>query len=224
MPYPVKDRVGYILSACQGRRVLHVGCADAPYTTKRFEAGTLLHTAIEAVAAEQYGIDLSEEGIVYLQGKGFKNLAVANVEDLHVNNPLGQNEFDVILAGEIIEHLPNPGLFLNAIKPLLKQPDGRLVLTTINATNAYRLTYLLLRGEEIVHPDHVSYYSRKTLIKLLSLLGFEVEDFAYFDIGMEHSVHIQGRTRFLLWADRIGTWLRPEFANGVMVTCKLARF
>jgi 2-polyprenyl-3-methyl-5-hydroxy-6-metoxy-1,4-benzoquinol methylase len=222
MRYPVKDRVSYILSACQGRRVLHVGCADAPYTQNRFEAGTLLHAAIEEVAAEQYGIDLSEEGIAFLQRNGFKNLAIANVEDLRVHNPLGQDKYDVIVAGEIIEHLPNPGLFLDAIKPLLKQPNGRLVLTTINATNAFRLTYMLLRGEEIVHPDHVSYYSRKTLIKLLTLLGFEVEDFAYFDIGQEHSVHIQGRTRLLLWADRFGTWLRPEFSNGVMVTCRLA--
>ena len=223
MPYSVKDRVNYILSACQGKRVLHVGCADAPNTQKRFETGTLLHTAIEKVAAVQYGIDLSEKGISFLQKNGFKNLAVANVEDLLVHNPLGQNEYDVIVAGEIIEHLPNPGLFLDAIKPLLKQPDGQLVLTTINATNVYRLTYMLLKGEEIVHPDHVSYYSRKTLIKLLTLKGFIVKDFAYFDIGQEHSVHIQGRTRFLLWADRFGTWLRPEFSNGVMVTCELAQ-
>ena len=55
MRYPVKDRVSYILSACLGKRVLHVGCVDAPYTQRRFERGTLLHMAIEKVAAVQYG-------------------------------------------------------------------------------------------------------------------------------------------------------------------------
>ncbi|MBO0181221.1 hypothetical protein J0682_30075, partial [Vibrio parahaemolyticus] len=74
--------------------------------------------------------------------------------------------FDVIVAGEIIEHLNNPGLFLSGVRRFMHR-DSKLVITTINAYCAMRFFVYALRGRrginEFVHPDHVAYYSYSTL-------------------------------------------------------------
>lgn len=215
------ERMDYLLDRCRGKRVLHVGCADVPLTRRRLQDGTLLYSMIDKVAAIQYGIDLSAEGIQLLREKGYRNLAVANVEDIAVTQVFGPVEFDVILAGEIIEHLSNPGLFLESINPLLRSPSSRLLLTTVNAYCAYRFVHALLTGGEKVHPDHVSYFSRSTLIGLLNRYGYVVEDLVYYPVGREHEPYLnKGRTRILWWADRFAYKFNPTLADGIMVTCK----
>lgn len=193
-----------------------------PYTQFRLDDGTMLYTMIEEVASTQYGIDLSADGIEVLRGRGYKNLAVADAEQIAAQSPFGQVEFDVIVAGEIIEHLSNPGLFLESLKPLFYKPSAKLVLTTVNAYCAHRFFYSLLMGKESVHPDHVSYFSRKTLIRLLTMHGYEIEDFSFYPIGREHDRYInKGRTRLLWMVDRLAGRFNPMLADGVMVTCSI---
>lgn len=218
----IRERTDYILAACRGRTVLHLGCADVPYTEARCQDGTLLHRLIEGVAAEQFGIDSSESGIELLRQQGFKNLAIADAGQMATHNPFGQVEFDVIIAGEIIEHLANPGLFLENLKPLFSKPTTRLVLTTVNAYCAHRFCYSLLTHNESVHPDHVAYYSRKTLTRLLTQCGYEVEDFAWYPVGSEHEQALKRGSAWLLWiADRLAYRFNEVLADGVMATCKI---
>lgn len=222
MSYKIKQRVDYILDACRGKQVLHLGCADTPYTRVRLDDGTLLYTMIEDVAAAQYGVDLSAEGIEVLCEQGYRNLAIADAEQIALQNPFGQVEFDIIVAGEIIEHLSNPGLFLESLKPLFSKPSAKLVLTTVNAYCAHRFFYSLLMREESVHPDHVSYFSRKTLSRILTMHGYEIEDFSFYPIGREHERYIKkGRTRLLWIIDRLASRFNPTLADGVMVTCSV---
>jgi 2-polyprenyl-3-methyl-5-hydroxy-6-metoxy-1,4-benzoquinol methylase len=220
----ISQRVDYILDACRGKRVLHVGCADAPYTRRRLDDGTILHAMIEGIAAVQYGIDLNAEGIQMLREAGYTNLAVADVEDLVCNNPFGDIEFDVILAGEILEHLFNPGIFLDGIKPLLKKSSSRLVLTTINAYSAYRFVHALLSGYENVHPEHVCYFSQSTLKRLVTQHGYAIEDFSFYPVGREHEKTLKQGFSWILWyADRFAYKFNPVLADGVIMTCRVAK-
>lgn len=218
------DRVEYILNTVKGRRVLHLGCADWPFTKSRLEDGSLLHGKVEQVAAAQYGVDMEPQGIDMLRAAGYTDIAVATAEETARRNPFGNAEFDVVLAGEIIEHVSNPGLFLDSLKPLLAAPHARLVLTTVNAYSIFRILYLLLRRIEHVHSDHVAYYSKSTLIKLVEDRGYIVDDFAFFPIGLEHKQAVmKGPRRVLWWMDRLASRYFPAFGNGVMLCCRLER-
>jgi 2-polyprenyl-3-methyl-5-hydroxy-6-metoxy-1,4-benzoquinol methylase len=218
----IKQRTDYILEACAGRTVLHLGCADMPYTRMRLQDNTLLYPMISQVAKRQYGLDLSSEGIEILSQAGFTDLAVSDVQRLIEHNPFGSQRFDVIVAGEIIEHLSNPGLFLDSLKPLLKDPSTQLILTTINAYCAYRFFYSLVMKQESVHPDHVSYYSKKTLITLLTRHEYEVKDFCFYPIGREHTRYVnKGRSRLLYWVDRLAALTYPMLGDGLVVSCVL---
>jgi len=79
--------------------------------------------------------------------------------------------FDVIVMGDVIEHVNNPGLLLANIRKHLKK-NGQLIVTTPNAkwwTVAYR-----------PHPEHVVWHDKYTLTKLLQRFGFSVEQFVFY--------------------------------------------
>ena len=73
------------------------------------------------------------------------------------------NKVDVIVAGELIEHIPDVSKFLQLMKGLY--PGKTLLLTTPNATS---LTNVLLAffDRESSHKDHIQIFSYKTLYAL----------------------------------------------------------
>src|SRR5690606_36892022 len=88
-------------------------------------------------------------------------------------------DFDVIVAGEVLERIPNPGIFLDQAAKCLR-PGGILVVTVPNAFNCISL-FGLFRSREVVHRDHCFYFSAKTLARLGSIVGFRVQEVGYTD-------------------------------------------
>ena len=216
---PLVQRVDQILKACAGKSVLHLGCTNYPYTQDAIEKGMLLHHRIDAVAAELYGFDYDQEGLDILAADGTNNLFRADLEDLR-SVPL-ERTFDVIVAGEIIEHLVNPGLFLSGIRRFMA-PETSLMITTVNAYSAARFLTYSLRGKggynEPVHPDHVAYFSYKTLGKMIEKGGLEVREFYYYDIGPEHRPTNRGAVNMF---NDISVRFAPQLADGVIAVCGL---
>jgi SAM-dependent methyltransferase len=213
------DRVTFIKRSCEGRSVLHLGCTNWPYTAESFENNVLLHTDLSKISTELYGFDLDQEGIDSLAERGFGNLFRANLERLE--DVTVDRTFDVIVAGEIIEHLNNPGLFLEGVKRFMDR-RSKLVITTINAYSALRFAIYALRGRggfnEPVHPDHIAYFSYRTLSLLVKRHDLVLEKFCFYDVGPEHR-------RFSPWyynfVNDVGVWCAPWLCDGVIATCVL---
>jgi 2-polyprenyl-3-methyl-5-hydroxy-6-metoxy-1,4-benzoquinol methylase len=168
-------RLDYILENCRGRKVLNLGCASSPTTRQRYEEGRLLHSRVQEVAAECWGLDLDGDALEYLEAKGVRNLYTGNVERLDETALPGSERFDLILACELIEHLCNPGLFLDGVAQRLR-PRGCLLLSTVNAFPIKRLFRVMWRNE-VTYAEHTAYYTYSTLKKLLSYAGFCIQDF-----------------------------------------------
>ncbi len=217
---PLVQRLDEISKYCRGKKVLHLGCADSPYTQTAIEAGSLLHFELEKIAGELYGFDFDDASLNILRERGSTNLYVADLE--HLENTELDETFDVIVAGEMIEHLNNPGLFLDGIKRFM---DGntRLLVTTINAYCGmrffrYGLTKRYGRNEP-VHPDHVAYYSYSTLSLLLNRHGLAVERFMFCDLGREH----RPTTPFIIRLfNDVSVRFASQWADGVFAVCRLA--
>jgi 2-polyprenyl-3-methyl-5-hydroxy-6-metoxy-1,4-benzoquinol methylase len=184
---PLVQRVDYLKTICRGKTVLHLGCSDYPYTADRVKKGSLLHLVLQDVAAELWGMDSDPAGLEALRSLGVKNLVHADLE--HLERAVIDHRFDIILAGEVIEHLSNPGLFLRGIRKYMDQ-GTTLVLTTINAYGGLRAVIYALRGRsgvsEPVHPDHVAYYSYATLSHLIEREGLHIRKIFFYDIGREY--------------------------------------
>jgi 2-polyprenyl-3-methyl-5-hydroxy-6-metoxy-1,4-benzoquinol methylase len=86
-------------------------------------------------------------------------------------------EFDVIVAGDVIEHVQNQGLFLSNIKKHLTK-DGKLIITTPNA----KWPTVFLKP----NPTHTLWHDKFTLKRILDLAGFKLEYLRYYFGNKEH--------------------------------------
>jgi SAM-dependent methyltransferase len=219
--FDLVQRLDIILELCSGKRVLHLGCTNAPYTEEAIRDNMLLQFALEKVAADVWALDADRQGIEILESHGSKQILFGDLENLD-DLDLDQ-EFDVIVAGEMIEHLNNPGSFIKGVKRFMNR-DSILLLTTINAYCAMRFFYYGFRGRngrsEPVHPDHVAYYSYSTLKVLLDRHDLPIDRFLYYDIGREHRPHTPW---FLKLVNDLCVKVAPQWADGIIAICKLPR-
>lgn len=217
--FELVQRVDFIKKACEGKKVLHLGCTNYPYTKQSIESEMLLHFELEKVARELYGFDFDDAGLDILREANIKNLYQANLENL-ANVALDET-FDVIIAGEMIEHLSNPGLFLKGIKRFMNA-ETELIITTINAYCGLRFLIYGLRGKggenEPVHPDHVAYYSYKTLSLILNRENLNVKKFYFYDIGTEHRPF--NRWFYNAFND-ICVKISPQLSDGIIAVCSI---
>src|SRR6266542_3336686 len=115
-PVHAVDRNSFLLERARGKKVLHLGCADEHVVNQKLSNNAHLHAQLKSVASELWGVDISAEGISQLREAGFDNLIRANVERLDEIDGLRSQHFEVIIAGELIEHLLNPGLLLTSCR------------------------------------------------------------------------------------------------------------
>jgi hypothetical protein len=217
--FDLVQRVDFIKNASRDKKVLHLGCTNYPYTRDAIRNKMLLHFDLEKTARELYGFDFDQDGLDILAETGSANLYRADLENLD-EVPLDQR-FEVIIAGEIIEHLCNPGSFLKGIRRFMSE-ESKLVITTVNAYCAMRFLAYGLRGRggrnEPVHPDHVSYFSFRTLSLLLEKQGFSLDEFYFYDLGKEHRAF--NRWVYNLFND-VSVRISPQLSDGIIAVASL---
>lgn len=169
----LNGRHPFIVDYCAGKKVLHIGCVDSGIMAQRHKAGELLHQKLDSIAEELCGIDIDQDGISFLTDKGFKNLFVADITDSLSLERLRDKSFDVIILSEVIEHLPNIGLALQALKAIAIPGHTDFIISAPNAFSASILE-ALLQNVETVHPDHNCYFSHVTLSNTIAKSGYEI--------------------------------------------------
>lgn len=168
------EKDAWIVSRVRGADVLHVGCTDWPLTEERLRTGALLHRTLCDVSARCVGVDLDGDGVRALArlmpDQEFHEL---NAERLGEAEALAGTSWDFIVAGDVVEHMDNPGLFFQSARALLKE-GGTLIVTVPSAFSAKRFFWMLATGTEQVHPDHTGYFSEATLSRIGERNGFEI--------------------------------------------------
>lgn len=84
---------------------------------------------------------------------------------------LFHRQFDIIIAGDVIEHVENQGLFLTNIHRHLK-PNGKLIITTPNA----KWPTVFVKP----NPTHTLWHDRYTISTILSYTYFQIDEFYYY--------------------------------------------
>lgn len=156
-----------ILEWVEGPDVLDLGCAghevlpDSPYW---------LHGKIREKFPTAFGLDYSSENIQKMKQLGFENVFVGNAEEFSFDK-----QFDTIVAGELIEHLSNPGKFFESCAKHLKT-NGNLVITTPYAFSLLYILYAFYKYPKTCQNDeHSMWFCPETLIEIGERFGYKVK-------------------------------------------------
>lgn len=183
----------------QPKKFLDIGCADGSFLRCICTEGMVCF-GVDIKATEEDPMilrcDIDHEPIPFVAGK----------------------DFDVVFAGEIIEHVINPEHMLDEIRRVLA-PDGHLVLTTPNLAAWYNRISLLLGYQPIFsgvglcgtygtlwpapHPEsHLRLYTLPALRGLVESRGFKVV--RTIGVGINNSIGWGKKHPILTWiANRV---------------------
>ena len=147
--------------------MLDVGCTGTKASGSIPPPGTTLHQSIKPVCRSLTGVDSDAEGIRLMEQEGF-TVRCDDITSMDL-----KRTFDVIIAGEVIEHVVNPGLALVNLGKHLRH-QARLIVTTCNPFYYRQQSKILRHGSIQVHRDHVAWYDPLTMIVMLKGAGFSV--------------------------------------------------
>lgn len=108
-------------------------------------------------------------------------------QDLSHSLPNPNEDFDVVIAAEIIEHLENPRFATREIFRVLR-PGGWVIITTPNNESMRALLALVLRGHYVAfadtcYPAHITAVLRKDLRRIFQEAGFCEPEFYFSGQG-----------------------------------------
>lgn len=152
-----------------GKKVLDLGCRD----------GTI-SVMIRDMGNDVDCVEISEYSIARCKEKGLK------VYDLDLNKGWAKEipeKYDVVFAGEILEHIYETDIFLSNIREVLKD-DGYLILSTPNLASLGRRVLLFLGINPVmefttrsIEAGHLRYYVYDSLRRILLDNGLKTVEF-----------------------------------------------
>jgi 2-polyprenyl-3-methyl-5-hydroxy-6-metoxy-1,4-benzoquinol methylase len=137
-----------------GKKVLDIGCRDGVLTSEYSKGNDVLGFDIDSIALET-----AKENL------GIETRQVDLYSDWDVEN----KSFDIVVAGEVLEHLYYPGKIVGKAASVLK--DGGVLLGSVpnafSLKNRIRLFLGKKKGTPLEDPTHINHFSRKELATLL---------------------------------------------------------
>ncbi len=149
------------------QRILDVGCG----------AGRLGASIKARQQAHVTGVELNPKAAA-IASTQLDDVQVANLEIDTLDFADGQ--FDCVICADILEHLRQPDVVLKKIRRWLS-PSGSLIVSVPNVRN-HTVIHSLLAGNwtyesaGLLDADHVRFFTRRELEKLLFRAGFEVDE------------------------------------------------
>jgi SAM-dependent methyltransferase len=138
-----------------GKRVLDLGCRDGSLT-QHYVTGNVVT-----------GVDIDPQALALAR----ERLGIATVE-LNLNHeclPFPAASFEVVVSGELLEHLVAPTWIVGEIRRVLV-PDGTFVGSVPNSFH-WRARLAFLRGNSNEDPTHLHLFSLDSARQLLHEFG-----------------------------------------------------
>jgi len=148
----------------QNKRVLEVGCGKGFVSERLKQQGCIVT-----------GIELNEEHAKRAE-RFCERLVVGNVESMKLD--FKPNSFDVLLFGDVLEHLHNPEKVLRKLKASLN--DNGLIVASIPNIGNWKIRLGLLLGKfdyqdwGILDRTHLHFFTGKTARQLLEKAGYRI--------------------------------------------------
>ena len=172
-------------------KVLEIGAGSGETLLKAKESG---------LAEYIVGVDLTQVDNSNQSHPGIDKFIIGNIETTKLD--LESNYFDVLMCGDVLEHLVDPWQCLATLRPLLK--DGGVIIASIPNIRYWKASMGLVFGgrwnyceQGVLDRSHLRFFVKETIKDLFKSSGFKIQTF--------EQMGPQRESGFVAWAMNILT-------------------
>lgn len=194
------SRAAQIVPYVKGPWVLDIGCAGH---VPEPHSPSWLHGVLRNRFPRVVGIDIDETNIRTLQALGYRDIYLQSAENFSL-----PQKFNTIVAGELVEHLASPGLFLERVKAHLA-PEGRAIITTPYPFSLLYTLYAFMKFPRTCQNlEHTCWFCPRTLEALAQRIGLRtvqwklIEDYRFDAPDLPYRAFVKSIAAF--------RWVIPE--------------
>jgi len=171
---------------------------------------------------QSIGVELSEKAADYAKNSLGLNVLCGDIETVSLSN----NSFNLITLWDVIEHLSKPRSVLEKLHDILVD-GGLLALTTPDIESLpAKLTGQRWLGFKS-SAEHLWYFSKQTITRLLEKTGFKVEKIFYVGKYVNLGMFVDRLSRYIPPVGKLSFLLhrrRPSFyVNPYDIICVIAQ-
>ncbi|HEX5152521.1 MAG TPA: class I SAM-dependent methyltransferase [Parafilimonas sp.] len=155
----------------EGKQVLDVGCATGANGKYLLDKN---------IASTVYGIEMDEK-MAAEAGRHYKDVIVGNLDDHKILQPINTISFDLILLGDVLEHLDDPWKMLNDFANLLNR-NGEIIISLPNIQHIDVWRHIYIKGtwpvnsRGIFDKTHKRFFTLKDIRKLVAGAGLQITE------------------------------------------------
>jgi len=164
---PRIDLIGLIPKK-ENNKVLEIGAGSGD---------TLIELKKTKIASEVVGIELMQLPDSNQNHPDIDKFIFGNIENIELDLP--ENYFDVIICGDVLEHLIDPWNTLHKLHKFLKS-DGIIIISLPNFREFQTLYKIFIKAdfhyteEGILDKTHLRFFCKKNIISLLNQSSFKI--------------------------------------------------
>jgi len=152
----------------KNKKVLEVGCSTGYFTKILKDFGN-----------EVYCIEIDREA-AKLAEKHCNSIVIGDIEDLNLEYHFKEKFFDVVLFGDVLEHLKDPERVLRKIKGFLKD-DGYVVASIPNIAHGDVILNLMAgkfdyRPLGLLDKTHLRFFTLRSIKEMFERCGFKIAE------------------------------------------------
>ena len=163
-------KIKFCLKFAKNKTVLDLGCVQ--HDPIQYQSKYWLHKALKTTSKSLIGLDYDKDGVEFLKEIGF-DIVCGDAQNFDL-----KRKFDVIIAGDLIEHLANFEGFLLSCKKHMNA-DSRLIISTPNPWYWKYIVKSIMSYEVYNNPEHTCWLCPSTLRQLVNRYGFDISEIKF---------------------------------------------
>jgi 2-polyprenyl-3-methyl-5-hydroxy-6-metoxy-1,4-benzoquinol methylase len=190
-------------------KVLDVGCATGVNGKYLLDKG---------LARSVYGIELMPE-MAEEAKKFYAEVIVGSLDDIDLLNGLGNNYFDHIICGDILEHLDDPWLVLKKLAGYLNE-NGKIIISLPNVQHIDVFYHIYFKNtwpvneRGIFDKTHRRFFTLKDIKKMVDAPGLKI-------VKIKRNFRFRDRigSRFPVYGILLRTFFKRLYTFQYIVVC-----
>ncbi len=140
----------------KGLKILDIGCGTGALLKELDQYG------------DCFGVDFSSQAVQFCIERGILQVKEGSIAEI----PYPDESFDLVLALDILEHIPDDSVGIREINRVLKKGGKGIIFVP---------TFNFLWGVTDVRSEHYLRYTKGELLRKLKLCGFSIMRSSYFN-------------------------------------------